>query len=81
MNIRTGKTSYEGQEGQVARVVNAAIGGVIALGLLALVATAPGEKSMVPAAQAAQGAVVEAGYFPAHFPAPEGAPEPHAQAF
>lgn len=81
MNVRRSKPSYNGPEADLARSIKAGIACIFAVGLLSLGACSDGGPAVIKDAVAANPESALAQYFPTQFPAPEGVPEPHVEAF
>jgi hypothetical protein len=80
MITRNSKLPITGPEADFARLVKSAIAGAFAAGVLLVGACSDGVPQIVSQAFAAPVAT-EVAYFPTQFPAPEGAPAPHIEAF
>jgi predicted small lipoprotein YifL len=81
MNVRTSKPSYDGRRTGSAHSVKAGIAIALAACALALAGCGEGGPAVINEAVAADAATAQVQYLPTLFPAPEGAPEPHVEAF
>ncbi|MCU0896641.1 MAG: hypothetical protein MUC55_03980 [Burkholderiales bacterium] len=66
-------------EADLARRVKAATAALVVLAMMFIAAGPGADVDVIQPAQAAT--AQDEGYFPARFPAPEGEPEPHVEAF
>lgn len=80
MNVRTSKSTYEGQEADFTRRMWAGVAYLFMFSLLSLAACGDGGTAVIKDAAAAP-AGAQTAYFPTQFPSPDSAPAPHIEAF
>jgi len=83
MNTRNGNKGFEDSDSRFAGMIKGVVVCLLMVGAVVVGSGMHRQGAIVAEASAATAtdAGVRADYFPAQFPAPQGAPEPHIEAF